>query len=69
MVRALPPACSAVCVLQATADLYDEEGFIRTGDVVEQRGSDELVWIDRASNVVKLSQVRKADPLSLNLKT
>ena len=62
MLRALPSACSAEAVLQATADLYDEEGFIRTGDVVEQRGPDELVWIDRASNVVKLSQVPKADP-------
>ncbi|WP_437779849.1 thioester reductase domain-containing protein [Sorangium sp. So ce1097] len=41
---------------QATRALFDEEGFLNTGDIVEQRGPDTLVWIDRARNVLKLSQ-------------
>ncbi|WP_437876472.1 thioester reductase domain-containing protein [Sorangium sp. So ce513] len=41
---------------QATRQLFDEEGFLNTGDIVEQRGPDTLVWIDRARNVIKLSQ-------------
>lgn len=41
---------------QATAELYDEEGFQRTGDVCEQQGPDVFVWIDRVSNIIKLSQ-------------
>jgi fatty acid CoA ligase FadD9 len=40
----------------ATADLFDEEGYMRTGDIVEQRGPGEVAWIDRKKNVVKLSQ-------------
>ena len=42
--------------MQATAELYDEEGFQRTGDVCEQQGADVFVWIDRVSNIIKLSQ-------------
>ena len=42
--------------MQATADLYDEEGFMRTGDVCEQQGADMFVWIDRVSNIIKMSQ-------------
>ena len=47
-----------ICViaLQATAELYDEEGFMKTGDVCEQLGPDEFVWIDRVSNIIKMSQ-------------
>ncbi|WP_437689187.1 thioester reductase domain-containing protein [Sorangium sp. So ce176] len=41
---------------QATRELFDEEGLMNTGDIVEQRGPDTLVWIDRARNVLKLSQ-------------
>ncbi|WP_437622351.1 thioester reductase domain-containing protein [Sorangium sp. So ce1151] len=41
---------------RATAELFDEEGLMNTGDIVEQRGPDTLVWIDRARNVIKLSQ-------------
>src|SRR4029453_2126414 len=31
----------------ASRALFDDEGFIRTGDIFEQRGPDEMVWIDR----------------------
>jgi fatty acid CoA ligase FadD9 len=41
---------------QATRALFDAEGFMRTGDIFEQRGPDELVWIDRKNNVQKLAQ-------------
>lgn len=40
----------------ATRALRDERGFLRTGDIFEQRGPDELVWIDRRNNVQKLAQ-------------
>jgi fatty acid CoA ligase FadD9 len=40
----------------ATRELFDEEGYLVTGDVVEQRGPDEVVWIDRKKNVLKLAQ-------------
>lgn len=41
---------------RATKQLFDEDGYLNTGDIVEQRGPDRLVWIDRAKNVLKLSQ-------------
>jgi fatty acid CoA ligase FadD9 len=41
---------------RATKDLFDNEGMLNTGDIVEQRGSDTIVWIDRAKNVLKLAQ-------------
>jgi fatty acid CoA ligase FadD9 len=41
---------------KATKDLYDDQGFMNTGDIVEQRGADCLVWIDRVKNILKLSQ-------------
>jgi fatty acid CoA ligase FadD9 len=41
---------------QATAELFDEDGFLITGDIVQQRGEDRLVWVDRAKNVLKLAQ-------------
>jgi len=40
----------------ATRALYDDEGFLRTGDIVEERGPDQIAWVDRKNNVVKLSQ-------------
>ncbi len=39
-----------------TAEAFDEDGFYRTGDVVEELGPDELRYIDRRNNVIKLSQ-------------
>ncbi len=39
-----------------TAEVFDEEGFYRTGDVVAQIGPDDIRFVDRRNNVVKLSQ-------------
>ena len=39
-----------------TAEVFDEDGFYRTGDVVAEIGSDQLQYVDRRNNVVKLSQ-------------
>ncbi|MEM1119832.1 MAG: thioester reductase domain-containing protein [Bacteroidota bacterium] len=41
---------------EATANLFDEEGFSLTGDIVEERGPDHVVVIDRRKDVMKLSQ-------------
>ena len=41
---------------EATARLFDEDGFVRTGDIVEERGPDHVVLIDRRNDVLKLSQ-------------
>jgi len=40
----------------ATALVFDENGWVITGDIMEQRGPDTLVWLDRRNNVIKLSQ-------------
>ncbi|MDT5149738.1 MAG: fatty acid CoA ligase FadD9 [Mycobacterium sp.] len=39
-----------------TADVFDPDGFYRTGDVVAETGPDQLVYLDRRNNVLKLSQ-------------
>lgn len=41
---------------EATAGLLDENGFIISGDIVEERGLDEIFLIDRRKDVIKLSQ-------------
>ncbi|MEP4484266.1 MAG: thioester reductase domain-containing protein [Halioglobus sp.] len=41
---------------EATAALLDAEGFTQTGDIVEERGPDHVVLIDRRKDVLKLSQ-------------
>ena len=41
---------------ELTADVFDEEGFYRTGDVVAQTGPDQFRYVDRRNNVLKLSQ-------------
>lgn len=41
---------------EATAAVFSDDGFLRTGDIMEQRGPDHLVWVDRRNNVIKLSQ-------------
>src|SRR3974390_516559 len=41
---------------EATAKLFDAEGWLLTGDIMEERGPDELVYLDRANDVMKLSQ-------------
>ena len=40
----------------ATAALFDEEGYLRTGDIMEEREPDHLVYIDRRNDVLKLAQ-------------
>jgi fatty acid CoA ligase FadD9 len=39
-----------------TAEVFDEQGFYRTGDVVAELGPDQLHYVDRRNNVLKLSQ-------------
>lgn len=41
---------------ELTAQLFDSEGFLKTGDIVEERGPGVLAWIDRKNNVLKLAQ-------------
>lgn len=41
---------------EATAELVDDEGFLLSGDIVEERGQDHVVIIDRRKDVLKLSQ-------------
>jgi len=41
---------------EVTADVFDPDGFYRTGDVVAEVGPDQLVYLDRRNNVLKLSQ-------------
>src|SRR3954471_7075410 len=41
---------------EASATLYDENGFLRTGDIMEERGPDHLVYVDRRNDVLKLAQ-------------
>ncbi|HEY5856502.1 MAG TPA: carboxylic acid reductase [Aldersonia sp.] len=40
----------------ATAALFDEDGYLLTGDIMEERGPDHVVYIDRRNDVLKLSQ-------------
>nr|WP_198151610.1 carboxylic acid reductase [Kibdelosporangium sp. MJ126-NF4]CEL17156.1 substrate--CoA ligase, putative [Kibdelosporangium sp. MJ126-NF4]CTQ91615.1 substrate--CoA ligase, putative [Kibdelosporangium sp. MJ126-NF4] len=39
-----------------TAEVFDADGYYRTGDIMAQIGPDELVYVDRSKNVLKLSQ-------------
>jgi len=41
---------------ELTAKAFDEEGFYRTGDIMEQIGPDQLIYVDRRNNVLKLAQ-------------
>lgn len=41
---------------EATAKVFDEDGYVLTGDIMEERSPDHLVWLDRCNNVIKLSQ-------------
>ena len=42
--------------LEATAGLFDEDGFSCTGDIVEERAPDHIYIIDRRKDVIKLAQ-------------
>jgi fatty acid CoA ligase FadD9 len=39
-----------------TAEVFDSDGFYRTGDIVAEIAPDELIYVDRRNNVLKLSQ-------------
>ena len=41
---------------EATAALFDADGYVCTGDIMEERGPDHIVYIDRRNDVLKLAQ-------------
>lgn len=41
---------------EVTAEVFDADGFYRTGDVVAELEPDHLVYVDRRNNVLKLAQ-------------
>jgi fatty acid CoA ligase FadD9 len=41
---------------EVTADVFDPDGYYRTGDIVAELGPDQLKYLDRRNNVLKLSQ-------------
>ncbi len=41
---------------EITADVFDVDGYYRTGDIVAEVGPDQLAYLDRRNNVLKLSQ-------------
>ena len=41
---------------EITADVFDVDGYYKTGDIVAEIGPDQLTYLDRRNNVLKLSQ-------------
>ncbi|MBF6339092.1 carboxylic acid reductase [Nocardia abscessus] len=41
---------------EITAEIFDADGFYKTGDIVAELAPDRLVYVDRRNNVLKLSQ-------------
>ncbi|MGV0851576.1 carboxylic acid reductase [Mycolicibacterium phlei] len=41
---------------QTTAEVFDDDGYYKTGDIVAELGPDRLAYVDRRNNVLKLSQ-------------
>ncbi|SOB81244.1 carboxylic acid reductase [Streptomyces sp. 1331.2] len=41
---------------EVTAEVFDEDGYYRTGDIMAELEPDRLVYVDRRNNVLKLSQ-------------
>ena len=41
---------------ELNAEIFDADGFYRTGDIMAEHGPDRLVYVDRRNNVLKLSQ-------------
>ena len=41
---------------EVTAGVFDDDGYYRTGDVVAEIGPDQLAYVDRRNNVLKLAQ-------------
>ncbi|MDP9166921.1 MAG: thioester reductase domain-containing protein, partial [Actinomycetota bacterium] len=41
---------------ELTAEVFDADGYYRTGDVMAELAPDHLIYVDRRNNVIKLSQ-------------
>src|SRR6476619_3567325 len=41
---------------EVTAEMFDPDGYYRTGDIMAEVGPDQLTYLDRRNNVLKLSQ-------------
>ncbi|RVW01975.1 carboxylic acid reductase [Rhodococcus xishaensis] len=41
---------------EMSADIFDRDGFYRTGDIMEEIAPDHLIYLERRKNVLKLSQ-------------
>lgn len=41
---------------ELTAEIFDADGFYKTGDIMAEIAPDHLVYLDRSNNVIKLSQ-------------
>ncbi|WP_307021206.1 carboxylic acid reductase [Streptomyces canus] len=41
---------------QDTAEVFDQDGYYRTGDIMAETAPGELIYLDRRKNVLKLSQ-------------
>ncbi|MGE0383378.1 MAG: carboxylic acid reductase [Gammaproteobacteria bacterium] len=41
---------------ELTASMFDADGYYKTGDIMAEVGPDQLVYVDRRNNVLKLSQ-------------
>jgi fatty acid CoA ligase FadD9 len=41
---------------EVTAEVFDADGYYRTGDVMAELGPDRLIYVDRRKNVLKLAQ-------------
>ena len=41
---------------EVTAEVFDADGYYRTGDIVAELGPDQVQYLDRRNNVLKLSQ-------------
>ncbi|MBY8887034.1 AMP-binding protein [Streptomyces sp. PTM05] len=40
---------------ELTAEIFDEDGYYRTGDIMSELGPDQLAFVDRSNNVLKLA--------------
>jgi fatty acid CoA ligase FadD9 len=50
---------------EVTAEVFDTDGYYRTGDVMAEVGPDRLVYVDRRNNVLKLAQGEFVTPAKL----
>ncbi len=50
---------------EVTATLFDADGFLLTGDIMEEQAPDHLVFIDRRNDVLKLAQGEYVAPAVL----